>query len=83
MLLTGNIVGVTRTLGVISGLVARVRREGQTVNLLVDRSSPQDVLLNEPGEPWFLPMMFIVIGAICTIGFALAWWSGEMGRAWS
>jgi hypothetical protein len=40
----------TRTLPVISGMLSRDRREGQTVDLLVDRSSPQDVLLNEPGE---------------------------------
>ncbi|MEJ7595488.1 MAG: DUF3592 domain-containing protein, partial [Planctomycetaceae bacterium] len=73
----------TRSLIVSTGLLPRRRQVGQTVDLLVDPSSPLDVLLNEPGELWFLPAMFIVIGAICTIGFALAWWSGEMGRSWS
>jgi Protein of unknown function (DUF3592) len=63
----------TRTLSVSTGLVARRRREGQTVDLLVDRQAPQDILVNEAGELWFPPAMCVALGSIVLLVFTWAW----------
>ena len=68
----------TRTLSVATGLAAPIRREGQTVHLLVDPTAPQDILLNESGELWFLPLMFLTLGLIVALVFTWAWLSGQL-----
>jgi hypothetical protein len=54
------------------------RPEGRMVPLLVDRAAPQDVLVNESGELWFLPVMCLVIGSLVMAVGAWAWWTGEL-----
>jgi hypothetical protein len=68
----------TRIVPVSIGLLARSRREGQTVDLLIDRQAPQDILLNEPGELWFAPLMFLALGSLGALVFTWAWLSGQM-----
>ena len=68
----------SRIVSVCSGLLSRTRREEQAVDLLVDRQAPQDVLLNEPLELWFVPLMFLGLGSIVALVFTWAWLSGKL-----
>ena len=62
----------TRTLA-----VSNRRREGEPVPLLVDPAHPEDVLVNEPFEMWFLPGMFLGIGTIVLVVLTWAWLTGK------
>jgi hypothetical protein len=63
----------TRTVPVATGLAARRRQKGQIIELLVDPEAPQDVLVNEAGELWFLPVMCVALGSIGLFVFTWAW----------
>jgi hypothetical protein len=63
----------TRTLSVTTGLAARRRQKGQIIELLVDPKAPQDILVNEAGELWFVPVMHVALGSICLLVFTWAW----------
>jgi hypothetical protein len=51
--------------------------EGQAVPLLVDPANPMDVLINEPGELWFVGAICLAMGLLGLAVLGWAWWTGQ------